>query len=62
VELTGYEGIDLVLIDVDNPVLRAEALTGVPPSSQFPGNLQRRKSLLSASAAIPLIFADVTWN
>lgn len=30
VDLTGYEGIDLVVIDVDNPVLRAEALTGVP--------------------------------
>lgn len=30
VELTGYEGIDLVVLDVDNPVLRADALTGVP--------------------------------
>jgi predicted nucleotidyltransferase len=30
VELTDYEGIDLVVLDVDNPVLRAEALTGVP--------------------------------
>jgi predicted nucleotidyltransferase len=29
-DLTGYEGIDVVLLDVDDPVLRAEALTGVP--------------------------------
>jgi predicted nucleotidyltransferase len=30
VELTEYEGIDLVVLDVDDPVLRAEALTGIP--------------------------------
>jgi predicted nucleotidyltransferase len=30
VELTDYEGIDLVVLDVDDPVLRAEALTGKP--------------------------------
>jgi predicted nucleotidyltransferase len=29
VDLTGYEGIDVVVIDGDNPVLRAEALNGV---------------------------------
>ncbi len=29
VDLTGYEAIDLVVLDIDNPVLRAEALTGV---------------------------------
>jgi predicted nucleotidyltransferase len=30
VELSDYEGIDLIVLDVDDPVLRAEALTGVP--------------------------------
>ena len=30
VDLTGYEGVDLVVIDVDDPVLRSEALTGIP--------------------------------
>ena len=30
VDLTGYEPIDIVVLDVDDPVLRAEALTGVP--------------------------------
>ena len=29
-DLTECEQIDLVIIDVDNPVLRAEALTGIP--------------------------------
>ena len=29
VDLTGYEGIDLVVLDVDDPVLRSEALTGI---------------------------------
>lgn len=29
VELTQYERVDLVVLDVDNPVLRAEALTAV---------------------------------
>lgn len=29
VDLTGYETIDVVVLDVDDPVLRAEALTGV---------------------------------
>jgi predicted nucleotidyltransferase len=30
VDLTGFEQIDLVVLDVNNPVLRAEALLGVP--------------------------------
>jgi predicted nucleotidyltransferase len=30
VDLVGYEAVDLVNLDVDNPVLRAEALTGMP--------------------------------
>ncbi len=30
VDLVDFEGIDLVVLDIDNPVLRAEALTGVP--------------------------------
>ncbi len=30
VDLTGCEQIDVVVLDVDNPVLRAEALLGVP--------------------------------
>lgn len=30
VDLTGCEAIDVVVLDVDNPILRAEALTGVP--------------------------------
>jgi predicted nucleotidyltransferase len=30
VDLVGYEALDLVNLDVDNPVLRAEALTGMP--------------------------------
>jgi predicted nucleotidyltransferase len=30
VDLVGYEAVDLVNLDVDNPVLRAEALTGLP--------------------------------
>jgi predicted nucleotidyltransferase len=30
VDLVGYEAVDLVSLDVDNPVLRAEALTGLP--------------------------------
>ena len=29
-ELVDYERIDLVVLDIDDPVLRAEALTGVP--------------------------------
>ncbi len=29
-DLTGYEGIDVVCLDVDNPVLRVEALNGIP--------------------------------
>jgi hypothetical protein len=30
VDLSGCEQIDLVVLDVDNPVLRSEALVGVP--------------------------------
>ncbi len=29
VDLTQFERVDLVVLDIDNPVLRAEALTGV---------------------------------
>ena len=35
--LTDYDGIDLVVIDGANPVLRAEALTGVPLFEHEPG-------------------------
>jgi predicted nucleotidyltransferase len=37
VELTGYENIDVVVLDLDNPVLRAEAFAGVGLFESAPG-------------------------